>query len=117
MVAWLRLAFHPRLARNGRPVTAPVRTYVASAVVVARFLPVWVAFAVLAAVAAIIAPETLQHTSWAYVLPYMTILAVAALGQMLVVVQAGIDLSTPGVRSLDGNLIVRVAAGTNRTAA
>ena len=93
--------------------TAPVRTYVASAVVAARFLPVWVAFAVLAAVAAIIAPETLQNTSWAYVLPYMTILAVAALGQMLVIMQAGIDLSTPGVISLGGNLIVGVSVGSN----
>ena len=93
--------------------TAPVRTFVASAVVGARFLPVWLAFAVLAAVAAIIAPEALQHTSWAYVLPYMTILAVAALGQMLVVMQAGIDLSTPGVISLGGNFIVGVSVGSD----
>ena len=93
--------------------TAPVRTFAASAVVAARFLPVWIAFAVLAAVAAIIAPEALQHTSWSYVLPYMTILAVAALGQMLVVMQAGIDLSTPGVISLGGNLIVGVSVGSN----
>ena len=47
-------------------------------------------------IAAIFAPETLQSASWAFVLPYMTILAVAALGQMLVVMHAGIDLSTPG---------------------
>ena len=62
-------------------------------------------------VAAIIAPQTLQNTSWAYILPYMTILAIAALGQMLVVMQAGIDLSTPGVISLGGNLIVGVSLG------
>src|SRR5262245_10737787 len=41
----------------------------------------------------------------------MTILAVAALGQMLVVMQAGIDLSTPGVIALGGNLIVGVSLG------
>ena len=70
---------------------------VASAVVAARFLPVWIATGVLAIVAAIIAPEALQSTSWAFVLPYMTILAVAALGQMLVIMQGGIDLSTPAV--------------------
>ena len=87
--------------------------FVASAVVAARFLPVWLATAVLAIVAAIIAPDALQHTSWAYVLPYMTILAVAALGQMLVIMQAGIDLSTPGVISLGGNLIVGVSMGSN----
>src|SRR3954454_21958706 len=93
-------------------VTTHGRAFVASAVVAARFLPIWIATGVLLVVAAIIAPETLQHTSWAYVLPYMTILAVAALGQMLVVMQAGIDLSTPGVISFGGNLIVGVAVGS-----
>jgi ribose transport system permease protein len=93
--------------------TAPGRTFVASAVVAARFLPVWLAAAALAIVAAIFAPDALQHTSWAYVLPYMTILAVAALGQMLVIMQAGIDLSTPGVISFGGNLIVGVSLGSN----
>jgi len=63
----------------------------------------------LVAVAAIIAPESLQSTSWAFVLPYMTVLAVAALGQMLVIMQAGIDLSTPGVMFLGGNLILGVS--------
>jgi ribose transport system permease protein len=92
-------------------VTAPVRTFVASAVVAARFVPVWLAFGALVIVAAIIAPRAIQNTSWAYVLPYMTILAIAALGQMLVVMHAGIDLSTPGVISLGGNLIVGVSLG------
>jgi ribose transport system permease protein len=85
----------------------------ADALVAARFVPVWIATGVLIAVAAIIAPETLQSTSWAFVLPYMTILAVAALGQMLVVMHAGIDLSTPGVMFLGGTLIVGVGAGSN----
>jgi ribose transport system permease protein len=60
-------------------------------------------------VAAIIASQTLQSTSWAFVLPYMTILAVAALGQMLVIMQAGIDLSIPGVMFLGGNLVLGVS--------
>jgi ribose transport system permease protein len=68
---------------------------------------------VLAIVAAIIAPHALQSASWAFVLPYMTILAIAALGQMLVITHAGIDLSTPGVISLGGNFIVGVSLGSN----
>jgi len=64
-------------------------------------------------VAAFAAPAALQKTSWAFVLPYMTVLALAALGQMLVVMHAGIDLSTPGVISLGGNLIVGISAGSN----
>ena len=93
--------------------SVPGRAFVASAVVAARFLPVWLATAVLVIVAAIIAPDALQHTSWAFILPSMTILAIAALGQMLVIMQAGIDLSTPGVISLGGNLLVGVSVGSN----
>jgi len=93
-------------------VTAPGRTFVASAVVAARFLPIWLATALLMVVSAVIAPAALQHTAWAYVLPYMTILAVAALGQMLVIMQGGIDLSTPGVISFGANLLVGVSVGS-----
>ena len=90
---------------------APARTLLAGAAVGARFLPVWLATGTLAIVAAFIAPAALQRTSWAFVLPYMTVLALTALGQMLVVMHAGIDLSTPGVVALGGNLIVGVSAG------
>jgi ribose transport system permease protein len=96
------------LAVRGR-----IAPFVATAVVAARFLPIWIATAVLAIVAAVTAPEALQSTSWAFVLPYMTILAIAALGQMLVVMQAGIDLSTPGVMFFGGTLIVGVGNGSN----
>jgi ribose transport system permease protein len=94
-------------------VAAPVRTFIAGAVLTARFLPVWLAFGVLVIFAAIKAPNTLQHTNFAFVLPYMTILAVAALGQMLVIMQGGIDLSTPAVISFGGNLLVGVSVGHN----
>ena len=75
---------------------------------------VWLATGALIVVAAIIAPHAIENTSWAYVLPYMTILAIAALGQMLVIMHAGIDLSTPGVMSLGGNLIVGVSLGQDQ---
>ena len=86
---------------------------VANTAVAARFLPVWLATGVLMIVAAIIVPAALQHTNWAFVLPYMTILAIASLGQMLVIMQAGIDLSTPAVISFGGNLLVGVSVGHN----
>jgi ribose transport system permease protein len=74
---------------------------------------VWLATGVLMIVAAIIVPAALQHTNWAFVLPYMTILAIASIGQMLVIMQAGIDLSTPAVISFGGNLLVGVSVGHN----
>jgi ribose transport system permease protein len=86
---------------------------IASGLVAARFLPIWLAMAMLVAVAALFAPSTLESTSWSYILPYGTILAIAALGQMLVVMQAGIDLSTAGTISLCGNVLVGVSVGSN----
>lgn len=127
MDAWSRQARHRPAAPVRAVLSAPTRTdgvaapagppsyaqLVTTAVVAARFLPIWLATGALALFAAIMAPEALQSTSWAFVLPYMTILAVAALGQMLVVMHAGIDLSTPGVMFLGGNLIAGIGAGSN----
>ena len=90
-----------------------LRSLLVDALVGARFVPIWIATGVLMLIAAIIAPAALQSTSWAFVLPYMTVLAIAALGQMLVVMQAGIDLSTPGVMFLGGYLIVGVGHHSN----
>jgi ribose transport system permease protein len=92
---------------------APGRAFAASAVSAARFLPVWLATVALLVIAAFAAPAALKSTSWSYVFPLATVLAIAALGQMLVVMHAGIDLSTPGVISLGGNLIAGVGAGSN----
>jgi ribose transport system permease protein len=90
-----------------------LKPLLADVLVGARFVPIWITTGVLMLVAAFIAPEVLQTTSWAFVLPYLTVLAVAALGQMLVIMHAGIDLSTPGVMFLGGYLIVGVGQGSN----
>ena len=85
------------------------RATLSALLLTSRFLPVWLATPPSFVVAALVAPEALQSTSWAFVLPYMTVLAVAALGQMLVIMQAGIDLSIPGVMFLGGNLVLGVS--------
>ena len=63
--------------------------------------------------AQIIAPETLSGISFSAVLPLMSFLAVAALGEMLVVMTGGIDLSIPGVITLAGIVVVGSADGAN----
>jgi len=88
-------------------------TFFSSVTAAARFLPVWIATAVLAIVAFIVVPDALGSTAWSYVLPYTAVLAVAALGQMLVIMHGGIDLSTPGVISICGNLIAGIGAGSD----
>ena len=98
---------------TGRSAAAHARRLATNAAVAARFLPVWLATVALLVIAAIAAPDALGHTSWSYILPIATVLAIASLGQMLVVIQGGIDLSTPGVMAAAGNLIAGVGAGSD----
>lgn len=103
----------PSPPSTGRDEAAHVRRLAANATVAARFLPVWLATGALVIIAAIAAPDALGHTSWSYILPYATVLAIASLGQMLVVIQGGIDLSTPGVMAAAGNLVAGVGNGSD----
>ena len=77
----------------------------------AGFLPVWGVVGVLCAVAAVVAPNTLSSTAFSEIRPFTTFLAVASLGQMLVVMTGGIDLSVPSVISMVGTVLLGVSAG------
>jgi len=80
-----------------------------SIVISSRYLSVWIAIGLLVITALWIAPETLTHTSFSSVLPLTSFLALAALGQMLVVMTGGIDLSTPSVMTLAAIMVVGVS--------
>ena len=87
---------------------------ISSLLVGAGFVPVWLATGLLFAICAIIAPETLSGASFSSgILPFMTFLAVTGLGQMLVIMTGGIDLSIPGVIVLVANVLVGVGSGDN----
>ena len=59
-----------------------------------------VATAGLFIISKILQPESVSHSSLLGMLPFAAILAIAAIGQALVVQQGGIDLSVPGMMSL-----------------
>jgi ribose transport system permease protein len=99
------------LARVQRRVD--VAALLTRALVSSGFIPVWIATGALFIVAAIIAPETLQSNSWSVVLPLASFLAIAALGEMLVIMTGGFDLSIPGVMVLAANVVVGVAGGSD----
>jgi ribose transport system permease protein len=79
-----------------------------SFVVASRYLPVYVALALLVVVAWVWAPATLTAAAFGAIGPYGTFLAIAALGQMLVIMTGGIDLSVPGTFALAGMIVVGV---------
>jgi len=95
--------------RAPRTLGPRVQALLSNLLFTSRFIPVWLATLLLLIVSAIIAPDALKNASWSYVLPYMTILALAGIGEMLVVMTGGIDLSIPGVMFLAGNFVLGVS--------
>lgn len=84
-----------------------------SFVVGSRYMPVYIALLLLVIVAAIWAPATLSGVALRAIAPYGAVLGIAALGQMLVIMTGGIDLSVPGTMSLAAVIMVGVGAGSN----
>ena len=80
-----------------------------SIVISSRYLSVWVAIGLLLIACHWKAPDTLTRTSLTTVLPLTSFLALTALGQMLVVMTGGIDLSTPGIMTLAALMTVGIA--------
>lgn len=78
------------------------------AFVAGRFLPIWLATVLLFVVSPIIAPGTLGLGALRTMAPFAAILAIAAIGQTLVVQQGGLDLSVPGTISLAAALTTTV---------
>jgi len=84
-----------------------------SFVVGSRYMPVYIALLLLVVVASIWAPATLSGVALRAVAPYGAVLGIAALGQMLVIMTGGIDLSVPGTMSLAAVIVVGVGDGSN----
>jgi ribose/xylose/arabinose/galactoside ABC-type transport system permease subunit len=84
-----------------------------SLVVASRYLPVYLALLLLVIVASIWAPATLSSVALRAIAPYGAVLGIAALGQMLVIMTGGIDLSVPGTMSLAAVIMVGVGDGSN----
>ncbi len=88
-------------------------SFFTSAVIASRYIPVWIANVLLVLVAFVIVPATLSRASFSAVLPLTSFLAIAALGQMLVIMTGGIDLSVPGIMTLAAMVTVGVAGGSD----
>ncbi len=79
-----------------------------SFVVGSRYMPVYIALVVLVVSASIWAPQTLQRSGLTAIALFGSFLAIASLGQMLVVMTGGIDLSVPGTFTLGAIIVVGV---------
>ncbi len=84
-----------------------------SFVVASRYLPVYLAILLLLLVASIWAPATLRGPALSAIAPFGALLGIAALGQMLVIMTGGIDLSTPGTVTLAALIMVGVGEASD----
>src|SRR5215475_10513084 len=84
-----------------------------SIVVSSRYLSVWIGIGLLLITCLWLAPETLSRTSFSSVMPLTSFLALASLGQMLVIMTGGIDLSTPSVMTLSALMAVGISRGAD----
>lgn len=90
------------------PTTKAPSSALTAFVVGSRYMPVYLALVVLVVVASIWAPETLQKSGLTAIALFGTFLAITALGQMLVIMTGGIDLSVPGTFTLGAIVVVGV---------
>ncbi len=90
-----------------------LRTVLSNLLFGTRFVTIWIAMAVLLVVCKIVAPSTLSSASWASLLPLGSVVAIVALGQMLVIMMGGIDLSMAASISLMANVLVGVSKGSD----
>ena len=76
-----------------------------------RFAAIWLATAILFAVSPLLASGSVSHGALLSMLPFAAILAIAGIGQTLVIQQRGLDLSVPGMITLSTIIVTRVPSG------
>lgn len=78
-----------------------------------RFLSIWIALAVLVVIGAIFLPRSIQPSAVLSILPFAAFLAIAAMGQAIVIMARGIDLSVPAIVTLSSTVLLGVSSGSD----
>ena len=99
----------PTLARDRAAPAAPRR----APVLQTRFAAIWVALLVLLIVGRIGLPRSVEPSTILAILPFAAFLTMAAMGQALVMMGRGIDLSVPAIISLTSTVLLGVSGGSN----
>jgi ribose transport system permease protein len=76
-----------------------------------RFLAIWIGMLVLIAFCAVVVPRSLLPSTFLAIIPLGAFLAISAIGEALVIMSRGIDLSLPAVITLSSTVILGVSAG------
>jgi ribose transport system permease protein len=77
------------------------------------FSSAWLAVGVLLLIDLLAVPSSLSSDAFSSILPLTAALAIASMGQLLVIMNAGIDLSVPIVITMAGTLLIGLSRGNN----
>jgi ribose transport system permease protein len=76
-----------------------------------RFAAIWLVLLVLVGFCAVVVPTSLMPSAFLTIAPLAAFLAIAAMGESLVLMSRGIDLSTPAIITLSSTLILGISGG------
>src|ERR1700691_3362312 len=78
-----------------------------------RYSTIWVATALLFAISPLLASNSLTSAALLSMLPFAAMLAIASIGQTLVIQQRGLDLTVPGMILLSTVIVTLHAGGAD----
>lgn len=78
-----------------------------------RFAAIWIALAVLLAGCAILLPRSVAPATLMSIIPFAAFLTIAAMGQAIVIMARGIDLSVPATVSVCCSVLLGVSSGSD----
>jgi ribose transport system permease protein len=76
-----------------------------------RFLAIWIGMLALIALCAVIVPRSLLPSTFLAIIPLAAFLAITAIGEALVIMSRGIDLSIPATITLSSTIILGLSRG------
>lgn len=78
-----------------------------------RFVAIWLALGVLLAACAVLLPRSVAPATLMSIIPFAAFLTLAAMGQSIVIMGRGIDLSVPAIVALTCSVLLGVSQGSN----
>lgn len=78
-----------------------------------RFVAIWIALALLLITCLIFVPRSVSLMTFRLNMPFIAFLAIASMGQALVLMARGIDLSVPGIIAMASAVLLGVSGGSD----
>jgi ribose transport system permease protein len=80
-----------------------------------RFTAIWIAMLGLIIFCAVVAPRSLLPSTFLAIIPLAAFLAIAAIGESVVLMVRGIDLSIPAVITLSSSILLGISGGQDQS--